>query len=181
MGYHHPVTIFSSSTDRPLRPQAVSGSTPTACRRTPHVASAETAILHPRHPVRARAAAWSSGWPGRRPENSRARPSASPRAMPNRGSASGSIASGRSRSTAPTKPMSKSFNGRLPNGSSFPQVLRFSTTEQAPSRAEFAGRRRQIGAPAPPPVVEGAEMSLRVHESMINNLALDALCGPHRP
>jgi len=41
-----------------------------------------------------------------------------------------------------------------------------------------AGWGTKLGAPgAPPPVAAEAEMSLRLHESAINNLAFDALAG----
>jgi hypothetical protein len=60
----------------------------------------------------------------------------------------------------------------------FPQVLRFSTTEQGISVLGVQAGGGKLAAPAaPPPVAEGAEMSLRVHESLINNLAFDALAG----
>ena len=63
---------------------------------------------------------------------------------------------------------------------------------ESSSRKSFASARREraiavLGLQAgggkiaaagdPPPVVEGADMSLRIHESMINNLAFDALAG----
>jgi hypothetical protein len=60
----------------------------------------------------------------------------------------------------------------------FPQELRFSTTERGISVLGVQAGEGKLAAPAaPPPVVEGAEMSLRIHESMINNLAFDALAG----
>lgn len=60
----------------------------------------------------------------------------------------------------------------------FPQELGFSTTEQAISMVGLQAGGGKLAAPGePPPVPEGAEMSLRLHESMINNLAFDALAG----
>jgi hypothetical protein len=60
----------------------------------------------------------------------------------------------------------------------FPQALDFSTTPQALRIVGLEAGNARLGAPvAAPPVVEGAEMSVCVHESMINNLAADALSG----
>ncbi len=60
----------------------------------------------------------------------------------------------------------------------FPQMLRFSTTPQAISVTGLQGGGGKLAAPAaPPPVVEGADMSLRLHESAVNNLAFDGLAG----
>lgn len=60
----------------------------------------------------------------------------------------------------------------------FPQMLRFSTTERAISLVGLLAGGGKLAAPGtPPPVATGAEMSVRVHESMINNLAFDALAG----
>jgi len=60
----------------------------------------------------------------------------------------------------------------------FPQTLRFSTTERALHVLGLQAGSGKLAAPGtPPPVVEGADMSLRLHESMVNNLMLDALSG----
>lgn len=60
----------------------------------------------------------------------------------------------------------------------FPQTLRFSTTPQALSLVGLQAGGGKLAAPSlPPPVVEGADMSLRLHESAINNLSFDALAG----
>jgi hypothetical protein len=60
----------------------------------------------------------------------------------------------------------------------FPQVLHYSTTERAFSVLGVQAGGGKIAAPgAPPAVADEAEMSLRVHESMVNNLAFDALAG----
>jgi hypothetical protein len=60
----------------------------------------------------------------------------------------------------------------------FPQVLRFSTTAKALCLLALQAGDGHLGAPgSPPPAVEGADMSLRLHESAINNLAFDALAG----
>ncbi len=60
----------------------------------------------------------------------------------------------------------------------FPQTLQFSTTQQALSLVGLQAGGGKLAAPAlPPPVVEGADMSLRLHESAINNLTFDALAG----
>jgi hypothetical protein len=60
----------------------------------------------------------------------------------------------------------------------FPQSLTFSTTGRAISIVGLQAGGGKLAAPsAPPAVAEEAEMSLRLHESMINNLAFDALAG----
>jgi hypothetical protein len=60
----------------------------------------------------------------------------------------------------------------------FPQEVRFSTAERAISVLGLQAGGGKLAAPGePPPVIEGSDMSLRVHESMINNLAFDALAG----
>ena len=60
----------------------------------------------------------------------------------------------------------------------FPQMLRFSTTERALSVVGLQAGGGKLGAPGdPPPTVEGADMSLRIHESTVNNLTFDALAG----
>jgi hypothetical protein len=61
----------------------------------------------------------------------------------------------------------------------FPQLLRFSSTDRALSVLGLQAGGGKVAAPddAPPPVVEGADMTLQLHESAINNLALDALAG----
>ncbi len=60
----------------------------------------------------------------------------------------------------------------------FPQKLQFSTTEQAVRLVGLQAGGGKLAAPgAPLSVAEGADLSLRIHESMINNLAFDALAG----
>jgi hypothetical protein len=60
----------------------------------------------------------------------------------------------------------------------FPDLLRFSTTSRALCVVALQAGGGKVAAPGtPPPVVEGADMSLRLHESAINNLAFDALAG----
>jgi hypothetical protein len=60
----------------------------------------------------------------------------------------------------------------------FPQMLRFSTTQSAIALTGLQAGGGKLAAPAAPPtVVEGADMSLRLHESAVNNLAFDALAG----
>jgi hypothetical protein len=60
----------------------------------------------------------------------------------------------------------------------FPELARFSTTEQALSLVALQAGRGKLGAPSlPPPVMQGADMTLRLHESAINNLAFDAVAG----
>jgi len=60
----------------------------------------------------------------------------------------------------------------------FPELLRFSTTERALCVLGLQAGGSKLAAPGlPPPVVDGADMTLRLHESAINNLAFDALAG----
>jgi len=59
-----------------------------------------------------------------------------------------------------------------------PERLDFSTTERAISIVGLQAGGGKLAAPNDPPsTIDGAEMSVRVHESMINNLAFDALAG----
>jgi len=60
----------------------------------------------------------------------------------------------------------------------FPQMLHFSTAPAAITLTSLqAGGDKLAAAGSPPPVVEEAEMSLRLHESAVNNLCFDALAG----
>ncbi len=60
----------------------------------------------------------------------------------------------------------------------FPQDLRLSSTERAILVLALQSGGGKLAAPGePPPDVEGADMSVRIHESMINNLSFDALAG----
>ncbi len=60
----------------------------------------------------------------------------------------------------------------------FPRQLDFSTTPSALGIIGLQAGESKLAAPdEPPPVAEGAEMSLRIHESTINNLVFDALAG----
>ena len=60
----------------------------------------------------------------------------------------------------------------------FPQPLRFSTTETALYATAFQGGAAKLGAPVPPPdLAEGADLAVRLHESMIHNLANGAFAG----
>ena len=71
-----------------------------------------------------------------------------------------------------------SSTARSPSENCFRKSCDSARRNEAISVSGVAGRRREDrGADAPPPVAEGAEMSLRIHESMINNLAFDALAG----
>jgi hypothetical protein len=60
----------------------------------------------------------------------------------------------------------------------FPQQLDFSTTASALRVVGLqAGNSRLAAVSAPPAVAEGADLSVCLHESMVNNLAADALAG----
>jgi hypothetical protein len=57
-----------------------------------------------------------------------------------------------------------------------PEQLQFSTTPQKLVMVGLQASHGKLAAPGtPPPVVEGADMTLRLHESAINNLAFDAV------
>ncbi len=131
--------------DQPLRPQ-----TALDRRRRPVVVprgrQRRDGDLHPRHPVvqgppHGRADGLEAG-------RKAARPGRVHRLAPRRisGSTSGSTRKRPNRSIAPTKPTSTSSNARSPSGSSFRRCFA-SAPPSRPSRAEFAGRRRQIGGP----------------------------------
>jgi hypothetical protein len=59
----------------------------------------------------------------------------------------------------------------------FPQTLAFSTTEKSLFVVALQAGGKLAAPGAPPPVVDGADMTLRIHESAVNNLAFDALAG----
>lgn len=60
----------------------------------------------------------------------------------------------------------------------YPQELHFSTTKRALSISVLQTCGGNVAAPgAPPPAIHGADLSLRIHESMINNFAFSALAG----
>jgi hypothetical protein len=62
----------------------------------------------------------------------------------------------------------------------FPQVLRFSTTKQTLNVMGLQADRPQLGAPsAPPELIEPTDLSARVHESLVNNLAKSLFAGQH--
>jgi hypothetical protein len=59
----------------------------------------------------------------------------------------------------------------------FPDQLRFSTDKQALQTVSLQIGSSRLAASTPPPSAIKADLVLRVHESMINNFALDALGG----
>jgi len=60
----------------------------------------------------------------------------------------------------------------------FPQLVQFSTNQRAIALVALQAGEGKLAAPGQPPaVVEGADVSLRIHESLVNNLAFDALAG----
>jgi hypothetical protein len=73
----------------------------------------------------------------------------------------------------------KKFRGPLCDHKLFPDQLRFSTDKQALQAVsmQIGSSRLAAPAPAPPPSAIKADLVLRVHESMVNNFALDALGG----
>jgi hypothetical protein len=59
----------------------------------------------------------------------------------------------------------------------FPDQLHFTTDKQALKVVSQQIGTSQLAAPSLPPAAVDADMTLRIHESMINNFALDALGG----
>ncbi len=59
----------------------------------------------------------------------------------------------------------------------FPERLNFSTKQKALQVVSLEMGNSRLAAPTPPPDVTHSDMTLRVHESMINNFVLDALGG----
>jgi len=72
----------------------------------------------------------------------------------------------------------KRFRQPLVRRNLFPQRLDFSTTKEAMHVVGMRADASQLAAPSePPPVAEGADLNVRIHESLINNLAASALGG----
>jgi hypothetical protein len=60
----------------------------------------------------------------------------------------------------------------------FPELLKFSTTEDALFVTGMKANRMQLGAPDAPPQVDGEfDLVVRVHETMLNNMAAALLAG----
>ena len=144
VGYHGPVTIYSSSTTEPGRPQ-----TALDRRRRPVVVPGRLQRRDRgpdlRHPVEqgprdGRADGLETG----RKAAGRGRVH---RLAPCRssGSTSGSTSRRPKRSIAPTRRTSTSSIARSPSENSSRKMLRFSTTEQAICVVGVAGRRREAG------------------------------------
>ena len=139
-------------------------------RRNPH--------LHSRHPIVQGSGDWSSEWPGNVRESSRARPSASPRGTPSNGSTNASTSRRPNRSTRRTSSISRSTSSRLAI-EIFSRSFCVSARPIRPSacsdcRPAAASWRRRA---RPRRWLTGADMTLQLHESAINNLAFDALAG----
>jgi hypothetical protein len=72
----------------------------------------------------------------------------------------------------------KKFRQPLLDHKLFPEELRFSTTSDALHVVSLEADAAQLAAPAPAPALSTtADMSMRVHESMLNNFAERALAG----
>ncbi|HYW78546.1 MAG TPA: hypothetical protein VE890_03180, partial [Thermoguttaceae bacterium] len=70
------------------------------------------------------------------------------------------------------------FRTPLVNRKLFPQQLRFSTTEQALQIVGLQTDASRLAAATPPPKLpEGADIALRLHQSMVDNFAAGALAG----
>jgi hypothetical protein len=60
----------------------------------------------------------------------------------------------------------------------FPELLSFRTTQDALFVTAAKANRSQLGAPGDPPSIEGQyDLTVRVHESMVNNMAAALLSG----
>ena len=70
------------------------------------------------------------------------------------------------------------FRNPLLRRHEFPALLKFRTTEEAMFITALQANRSQLGAPGEAPQLEGNyDLVVRVHESMINNLAAAMLAG----
>jgi hypothetical protein len=176
VGYHHPVTIFSSSTTS-LSARKRLWIDAGGLSSYPAAACAETAIcVRDIQSDKCRRMIERMAWKRAGKQQSQAECIASRHAESRLNERVDSQAA-ESLDRANEAYVEK-FQRPLTDRKLFPQVLRFSTTEKALEVLSLQAGGGKLGAPgAPPPVVEGAEMSLRLHESMINNLALDALGG----
>jgi hypothetical protein len=75
------------------------------------------------------------------------------------------------------KDFTEKFRRPLCEHKLFPEQLLFNTDKQAIHIVSLQTGNSRIAAPTPPPTAVQADLVLRVHESMINNSALDALGG----
>ncbi|MEX2111877.1 MAG: hypothetical protein WD845_01750 [Pirellulales bacterium] len=72
----------------------------------------------------------------------------------------------------------KKFRKPLLRRREFPELFKFRTTEDALFVTGMKANRMQLGAPGAPPQVDGQyDLVLRVHETMINNMAAALLAG----
>jgi hypothetical protein len=71
----------------------------------------------------------------------------------------------------------KKFRKPLVEHKLFPELLRFNTDKQALSVVSLLAGNARLASPTPPPVAAKTDLVLRIHESMINNFAFDALSG----
>ena len=98
--------------------------------------------------------------------------------MPRHGSTSGSTSKRPTRVDRANRAYVDKFYRPFTDRKLFPQMLHFSTTPQAIALMGLqAGGENWRPRARRPPVIEGADMSLRLHESAVNNSAFDALAG----
>ena len=72
----------------------------------------------------------------------------------------------------------KKFRKPLTERSLFPQHLGFSSVPQSLNIAALQANSFQLAAPNDPPeIAEGADLALRIHDSMLNNFTTNALSG----
>jgi len=169
------VTIFSNSTTQ-LAPANGFGSTPTVCRRTRPRASAETNvsisdIQSNKGPQADRKMAWKRACKQLDKAECIASRHAEQR-LSERMDKQAAEAIDKANDLT-----SRSSRSRSPERKLFPQMLHFRRRIRF-SRCEVCRRARKIGGPGrSAPGGRRADMSIQIHESMINNLALDALSG----
>jgi hypothetical protein len=176
VGYHHPVTIFSSATTDMA-----------ACKRIwindgglsshPAVANAETSIcIHDIRSDKGRRLIEKMAWKRAGKQQAKAECIASRHAEQRLNERIDNQAV--EQLDKANKQYVEKYQRPFTERKLFPELLRFSTTAQALCVLGLQAGGGKLAAPgSPPPVVEGADMTLRLHESAINNLAFDALAG----
>ncbi len=112
------------------------------------------------------------------PASSWARPRPSPASMPHAGLAPGSTPRPILRSRRPTSNSRRRGESRLDERRAFPRGLSFDTLASALEIHGAEALDSQLAAPsAPPELTRPADVTLRVHESAINNIAETVLTG----
>ncbi|MCC7086099.1 MAG: hypothetical protein IT427_13940 [Pirellulales bacterium] len=72
----------------------------------------------------------------------------------------------------------KKFRNPLAQRGAFPSVFRFATTTDWLTVLGLQARSHELAAPVPPPAIaDGSELSIRAHESLIDNMAAATMAG----